>query len=234
MRLYLDDPDWDGKAVVFDVETTGVKPEEDRIVSLAMFKADFSELVTDGEMTSIESYEIVLHPGRPIPEETTEIHGITDAQVKDCPQFAEVAQEIRDWIGDLPVIAHNAKFDTGMLNAEFERAEVESIRDNPTFCTMWKFREELNDGEWKGSRLEDAAKRMGIDGRSGKFHGAKEDALLCLKIAANFYAWEHDLDLIDANGSTETGRDSDSDRLSPTSVAIAIFAIMLLILWIFG
>lgn len=187
MSLHFDDPDWSGQAVVIDTETTGRDPKTARVVSLAMFRADFSKLKSDGQITDIESYEIMFHPGQQIPPKTTDIHGITDAWVKNCPKFAEAAQEIRDWIGDLPVIAHNVSYDKGVLNAEFKRAGVKTLHRNKSFCTMCHFQYDWNEGLRRGSRLDDVAERFGIKGRTGEMHGAKEDAWICLHLAMIFY-----------------------------------------------
>ena len=72
--------------VVFDIESTGISPRRDRIIELAAVKVN-----TDG---AEETRCWLLNPTVHIPEETTAIHGIADADVKDCPTFAERASEI--------------------------------------------------------------------------------------------------------------------------------------------
>ena len=80
LALQLDRP-----LVVFDIESTGVNARQDRIIELAAIRVD-----PDGTETS-KCW--LLNPGVPIPKETTEIHGITDEIVRNCPTFADVAGE---------------------------------------------------------------------------------------------------------------------------------------------
>ena len=81
MKLKLNKP-----LIVFDLETTGVNVIHDRIVEIAYIK-----VWPDGHE---ESRTQRINPGRPIPEESTRVHGITNDDVKDCPTFQEVAHEL--------------------------------------------------------------------------------------------------------------------------------------------
>ena len=100
-----------------DIEATGVTPRADRIIELAIVK-----LAPDGSETA---KEWLLNPEVPIPIETVAIHGITDAVVKNCPRFADVATEIRAFIGDADLGGFNlTRFDIPMLCEEFARAGV--------------------------------------------------------------------------------------------------------------
>lgn len=100
--------------VVFDIESTGVSPRKDRIIELAAIK-----LMPDGE-------EIpkcwLMNPGVPIPPETTAIHGISDEIVKDCPTFADKAEEIFEFFRGCDLSGFNAdRFDIPCLEEEFAR-----------------------------------------------------------------------------------------------------------------
>ena len=101
--------------VVFDIESTGVTPRKDRIIELAAIK-----VFPDG---TEESKCWLLNPGVHIPEETTQIHGISDEIVKDCPTFKEKAGEIFEFFRDADLAGFNSdRFDIPCLEAEFERA----------------------------------------------------------------------------------------------------------------
>lgn len=128
----------------------------------------------------------MYNPDWRIPKAPTRIHGISCADVEGKPKFADEAEELREFIGDLPPIAHNLQFDRGFLSAEFKRAGVKALRLNKGLCTMLRFQDERG-GQRKGSRLEDAANAFGVGGRKGSVHGAEEDALLAAKVAAGFY-----------------------------------------------
>ena len=100
--------------VVFDIESTGTSPRKDRIIELAAIKA-----MPDGS----EIHECwLLNPTIHIPEETTAIHHIADADVKDCPTFAEKATEIFEFFRDADLSGYNSdRFDVLMLEEEFAR-----------------------------------------------------------------------------------------------------------------
>jgi len=100
--------------IVFDIESTGTSPRKDRIIELAAIR-----VMPDG---TEEERCWLLNPTIPIPPETTAIHGITDAIVKDCPTFAEKAQEIFEFFRDATLSGFNAdRFDILCLEEEFAR-----------------------------------------------------------------------------------------------------------------
>lgn len=100
--------------VVFDIESTGVSPRKDRIIELAAIK-----LMPDGEEIS-KCW--LMNPTVPIPPETTAIHGISDEIVKDCPTFADKAEEIFEFFRDCDLSGFNAdRFDIPCLEEEFAR-----------------------------------------------------------------------------------------------------------------
>lgn len=100
--------------VVFDLETTGLYPKSDRIVEIAAVKVN-----PDG---TEERLEHLLNPTIPIPREASDIHGITDEAVKDCPTFADLADEILSFFEGCDVSGFNSdKYDIPCLEAEFLR-----------------------------------------------------------------------------------------------------------------
>ncbi len=108
--LQLDRP-----LVVFDIESTGVNPRQDRIIELAAIRVE-----PDGTETS-KCW--LLNPGVKIPPETTAIHGITDEIVKDCPTFADKVDEIEAFFAGCDLSGFNSdRFDVPCLEEEFARA----------------------------------------------------------------------------------------------------------------
>lgn len=100
--------------VVFDLETTGLFPRKDRIVEIAAIKVN-----PDG---SEEKLERLLNPTIPIPPEAAAIHGITTEDVKDCPTFADVADEIYAFFEGCDVSGFNSdRYDIPCLEEEFLR-----------------------------------------------------------------------------------------------------------------
>lgn len=104
------------RAIYFDTETTGTSPKSDRIIELAAYDA-----------TTGKSFERLINPGITIPPETIMIHQITDAMVKDEPNFGVVARAFVEFCeGDVVLIAHNAdSFDTPFLKNEFARNNLQ-------------------------------------------------------------------------------------------------------------
>jgi DNA polymerase-3 subunit epsilon len=103
------------RAVLFDTETTGLDPATgDRVLEVAAL-----ELIND--LPTGQSFHALIDPERDIPEEVTRIHGFRSSDVAGKPKFAEIAGKLVEFLGDAKLIAHNAPFDFGFLNAEFAR-----------------------------------------------------------------------------------------------------------------
>ncbi|AXK47088.1 AAA family ATPase [Brachybacterium saurashtrense] len=111
---------------MIDVETTGLDPERERILELAILRVDEHGRPVDQWVTR-------LHPGGPV--RATHIHGITDADVAGAPRFADLAVQIGTALQDMVVVAHNAEFDIAFLQAEFARAGMPMPRLTP-YCTL--------------------------------------------------------------------------------------------------
>lgn len=102
----------------FDIESTGVVPQRDRIVEIAVLM-----LRPDG---TSQSNVRRLNPGIPIPPGATAIHGITDADVAECPHFADIADKLANYLSDCDFGGYNISgFDVPLLEAEFKRAGVD-------------------------------------------------------------------------------------------------------------
>src|SRR5690606_7184298 len=105
---------------VFDTETTGLNPEHpdpamcDRIVEVGCI-----ELVN--YLPTGREYQMYINPGRPVSEATVRITGITNETLHGKPAFEEIVGDLMDFIGDSTIVAHNAEFDRGFLNAELAR-----------------------------------------------------------------------------------------------------------------
>ena len=113
MKLNLKNP-----IIFFDLETTGINIASDRIVEIAYLKVDLNG--------NEQSKTMRVNPGMPIPEKSTEIHGITDEDVKDSPTFSEVARSVaRDFEGCDLAGYNSVRFDIPLLAEEFLRAGVD-------------------------------------------------------------------------------------------------------------
>lgn len=101
------------RAIYYDTETTGVKPGKDRVIELAAY-----------DPLNDKTFCTLIHPGCPIPAESTAVCNITDEMVKNAPPFAEVIDNFLAFTeGDVVLIAHNNDaFDKLFLEEEFKRS----------------------------------------------------------------------------------------------------------------
>jgi DNA polymerase-3 subunit epsilon len=103
------------RSVLFDTETTGLDPATgDRVIEVAAL-----ELVND--LPTGRHYHTLIHPDRDIPDDAVRIHGITLTRLAGAPRFAAIADALLDFFGDGRLVAHNAPFDFGFLDAELAR-----------------------------------------------------------------------------------------------------------------
>ena len=102
-----------GPFTVFDVETTGMSPVNDRIVQIAAVRID-----RDGEISRWASF---INPGRSIPPGVVAVHHITDEIVSAAPVFARAGREFLDFANGSTLVAHNARFDLGFLQESLNR-----------------------------------------------------------------------------------------------------------------
>ena len=114
--------------VVFDTETTGFNPGlGDSIIEVGGVK------IRDGEV--IDRFDELINPGHPIDIEITRVTDISDDDVKDCDNEENVIKRFKDWIGDLPLVAHNAKFDKNMLDMAYYKYDLGELK-NPIIDTL--------------------------------------------------------------------------------------------------
>jgi DNA polymerase-3 subunit epsilon len=168
--------------VSIDTETTGRDAEQDRIVEVGLV------FFRRGEV--LEQKGWLINPGRPIPEDASNVHGIFDADVADKPRFEEVVDEILESLaGHLP-LAYNAEFDRNFLREEMARCKRRggselppAIRDDVTWIDPLDWARELHK-EHKSRALGDVCERLGISLENA--HRATDDAQAAGRVMAAF------------------------------------------------
>ncbi|GAC1348225.1 MAG: DNA polymerase III subunit epsilon [Acetobacteraceae bacterium] len=159
------------RSVVFDTETTGLDPlTGDRVIEVACL-----ELHRD--LPTGVTFHALIDPERDIPDDATRVHGLTRADLHGKPRFAEVATSLLEFLGDDPLIAHNAPFDFGFLNAEFMRIGHPELHRDRMVCTLT-----LAKTRFPGlpNSLDALCRRFGIDLSERTTHNALLDCrLLC-------------------------------------------------------
>jgi DNA polymerase-3 subunit epsilon len=104
--------------VVFDLETTGTDVEKDKIVEISVLR-----ILPDG---SRETRTRRVNPERPIPPEASAVHGITDDDVRDSPNFKQLSRGLLDFLGDADLAGYNvSRFDIPLLNREFKECGLD-------------------------------------------------------------------------------------------------------------
>ena len=100
------------REIVLDTETTGFDPKTgDRLIEVGCIEIE--DLLPTGR-----TFHSFVNPERLIPPDAIRVHGITDDKVRDAPKFRDVVQALMEFIGDAPVIAHNAAFDRAFIDHE--------------------------------------------------------------------------------------------------------------------
>jgi DNA polymerase-3 subunit epsilon len=161
------------RSVLLDTETTGLDPMAgDRVIEIAAV-----ELI--GDLPTGRHFHSFIHPGRDIPEEVVRIHSITLDQVREAPRFEEVADKLLQFLGDGPLIAHNAAFDFSFLNAEFSRVARPTLDFGRMICTL-----ELSRQRFPGmpNSLDALCRRFGIDLSERATHNALLDCRLLAEV----------------------------------------------------
>lgn len=222
-----------GKVAVIDVETTGLDSEKDRIVSVAVFRVDLSNPKLNEDLKG-ELLDYIIDPQRTIPKVASNVHGITNADVKGELTFSEIAKEVRDFIGTLPLVGHNVSFDKRFLSAEFKRVGVKTLHRNKSYCTMYRYRQ-WNNGIRKGSSLDAVATQFCLQGRRNGKHSALEDVTITAKIAALYVLQDRGkFDPGDPPGFPKREQTHKPTQTSKNSflLKLVFMAIFLLIAWV--
>lgn len=162
------------REIIFDTETTGFDPKTgDRLVEIGCI-----ELVDRRE--SGRTFHAYFNPERDMPAAAEAVHGLSIQFLSDKPLFAARADELIEFLGDAPLIAHNAAFDFGFVNAELARAKRPAL-DMARMCCTVQMARKLHPGA-KHS-LDALCTRYGID----RSHRVKHGALLDAELLAHLY-----------------------------------------------
>jgi DNA polymerase III subunit epsilon len=161
------------REIVLDTETTGLDPlDGHRLVEVGCV-----ELVN--RIPSGQTFHRYFNPERSMPAEAFAVHGLSDEFLKDKFFFAEVADDLIAFVGDAPLVIHNAAFDIGFLNAELERAGRPLIARERMVDTLLIARRKHPGGS---NRLDDLCARYAIDNSRRTKHGALLDAELLAEV----------------------------------------------------
>jgi DNA polymerase III subunit epsilon len=161
------------REIIFDTETTGLDNLEDRVIEIGGVELE-------NQFPTGRTIHIYINPGdRKVHPDALAVHGITDEFLKDKPPFADAVAEILEFFGDARWVAHNATFDMGFINAEFERLGLPPIAGDRVTDTLALARRKHPMGP---NSLDALCRRYGIDNSHRTQHGALLDSELLAEV----------------------------------------------------
>jgi DNA polymerase-3 subunit epsilon len=159
------------RQIVLDTETTGIEPKEGhRIIEIGCVE------VVNRRLTG-NHFHVYINPGRHIEQEAIEVHGITNEFLADKPTFSQVAQEFVSFIKGAQLVIHNAPFDVGFMDHEFNMEPATKGLITSNICDVLDtlvLARQMHPGQ--KNNLDALCKRYGIDNSHRTLHGALLDA----------------------------------------------------------
>jgi DNA polymerase III subunit epsilon len=161
------------REIVLDTETTGLDPlRGDRLVEIGCVEI-FNRMPTG------QTFHRYINPQRDMPREAFEVHGLSTEFLADKPLFTSVVDDFLSFVGDAPLVIHNASFDIGFINAELEKAARVPIPRERLVDTLLLARRKH---PGVSNRLDDLCSRYAIDNSHRTKHGALLDAELLAEV----------------------------------------------------
>ena len=162
----------DTEFVAFDIETTGLNAQSDRMTEIGAILFSGNEI--------LDTFNIFVDPQRHIPADITQLTGIRDSDVQGAPLEKEAMQQFMAFVGDRPIIAHNAHFDVGFMTAAAHR---NGLRFQPVFLDTLALSQALCP-ELKRFKLDIVSKHLGLP--DFNHHRASDDAMVVARMMGKF------------------------------------------------
>jgi DNA polymerase-3 subunit epsilon len=161
------------REIIFDTETTGLDNRLDRVIEIGGIELE-------NHFPTGRTFHIYINPGdRKVHPDALAVHGITDDFLKDKPVFAEIVEQLQVFFGEARWVAHNATFDMGFINAEFERLGIAPVPADRVTDTLALARRKHPMGP---NSLDALCRRYGIDNSHRTKHGALLDSELLAEV----------------------------------------------------
>jgi DNA polymerase-3 subunit epsilon len=163
------------RQIVLDTETTGLNPRSgDRIIEVGCVE------IVNRRLTG-NNFHTYINPERDSEEGALAVHGLTTEFLSDKPKFAQIANELRDYVRGAEIIIHNAPFDLAFLDAEFDRLTLPRFIEHVDGVVDTLVRaKEMHPG--KRNSLDALCERYGISNAHRTLHGALLDAELLAEV----------------------------------------------------
>ncbi|PCI40591.1 MAG: DNA polymerase III subunit epsilon [Rhodospirillaceae bacterium] len=161
------------REISLDTETTGLNPKGgDRVVEIGCVEM-INQIATDNV------FHVYINPQRDMPAGAFKVHGLSEEFLRKHDVFAKVADDFLEFIGDSPLVIHNAQFDIGFLNAELTRLGKDPLDMARTIDTVPMARKKFPGAQ---ANLDALCRRFGIDNSNRELHGALLDAELLAEV----------------------------------------------------
>ncbi|MCP4319909.1 MAG: DNA polymerase III subunit epsilon [Hyphomicrobiales bacterium] len=161
------------REIIFDTETTGLDNQQDRVIEIGGIE------LANKFPTGRTFHVFINAQGRKVHPDALAVHGITDEYLADKPGFAEIIEPMAQLFDGAKLVAHNANFDIGFLNAEYSRLGLPPIDPGRVVDTLALARRRHPMGP---NSLDALCKRYGIDNSHRTNHGALLDAELLAEV----------------------------------------------------
>ena len=186
------------RQIFFDTETTGLNPESgDRVVDIGLVE------MVNRQLTG-RHLHFYLNPERDMPEEAFRVHGLSSEFLADKPKFAQIVEEFLAFIEGAELVAHNAAFDVGFINAELKRCGRPPLHEcvDNVLDTLLMARDMF---PGKANSLDALCRRLEVDNSNRGLHGAVKDAELLAEVYIRLTRGQDSL-VIDDSASSSPGQ----------------------------
>jgi DNA polymerase-3 subunit epsilon len=209
------------RQIVLDTETTGLETSQGhRIIEIGCVEL-FNRRLTG------RHYHQYINPEREVDAGAFQVHGISDEMLADKPKFAQIAEEFLAFVGDADLIIHNAAFDIGFINAEFNRLtpRLTAIETNRTVIDSLLLARAKHPGQ--KNNLDALCKRYGVDNSQRDLHGALLDAEILADVYLLMTGGQTALSLggNQANSKDSGGSGNEIRRLAATRKPLPVLRV---------
>lgn len=205
------------RQIILDTETTGLNAATgDRVIEIGCVE------MVNRRLTG-RNLHFYINPEREIDAGAMAVHGITNEFVADKPKFAEIVNEIRDYVQGAEAIIHNAAFDLGFLDMEFQRLGLPTFREHLSGCidTLLEARRMF---PGKRNSLDALCDRLGVSNAHRTLHGALLDAELLAEVYLAMTRGQNTLVIDMLDGSESASAETAAVDLSALELPVLLAA----------
>ena len=199
------------REIALDTETTGISPRDGhRIIEIGALEL-MHHLPTGRKL------HLYINPEREIDDGAVAVHGITSDFLADKPVFADIVDEFLAFVGDDPMVIHNASFDMGFLNAELKRVDRPVLPMAQSIDTLMMARKKFPGAQ---ANLDALCRRFEIDNSHRDLHGALVDADLLAAVYIELLGGRQPGLSLESGSQTQAGDQSAKTVLIPIQAFI--------------